>query len=529
MQDSSLNLSIIIEQVCKEKGFQREVMIEALEEAILTAAKKTLGEERDLEARYNPETGTVELYQFMTVVEEVENPYREITLEEAKAYGFNVSIGEQLGFQIYYREEDSEKAKEQDKKYGKLLKLKTYKKALGRIAAQVAKQIIFQKLKDAERENIYREFKDRVGELVNGVVRRFEKGDIIVDLGKTEAILPLKEQVPTEHFRAGDRIVAYIKEINKGAKGGHIIILSRKDPNFIVRLFENTIPEIHEGIVRIVSVARDPGLRTKIAVSSKDLDIDPVGACVGMKGNRVQTIVQELKGEKIDIIPWDKDPAKFVCNAISPAEVLRVIIDEDNGSMDIVVPDDKLSIAIGKKGQNIMLASQLTGWKLNVMSESKYQELAKKTIETLSKIEGINEQLATTLYKLGFRSIEELAEADETELAGIPDMGGLEVARNIKQGAQRYLEEKYKTLIAEVYSKKEVTDYDRWKLVRNLGEKIIGILRKNGYEKVEDVVNVAPEELAVKTGLGLKKAKTIIESAKKYLELEKKVLESLKK
>src|SRR5690606_28847151 len=389
-----MSLQNIIDQVSKEKGIDPHVLVETMEQAILTAAKRTFGINRELEARFNDETGNVDLYQFMTVVDEVEDPEREISIADARRYGFeDAEQGEDLGFQIFYLNDDSEAAKQQDRQYGDLLGLQQHRRGFGRIAAQTAKQVIIQRVRDAERELIFNEFKDRKGELITGIVRRFERGsNIIVDLGRTEAILPTREQTPRESYRPGDRIVAYLKDIDREARGPQII-LSRTDVGLLVKLFEMEVPEIYEGIVRIVAAAREPGARSKIAVTSRDSDVDPVGACVGMKGSRVQAVVQELRGEKIDIVPWDRDPARFVCNAIAPAEVSRVIIDEGHGGMELVVPDAKLSLAIGRRGQNVRLASQLTGWKLDIISESRFRQMEEQALSELGRIRSADEEM----------------------------------------------------------------------------------------------------------------------------------------
>ncbi len=282
---------------------------------------------------------------------------------------------------------------------------------------------------------IFNEFKDRKGELIKGVVRRFEKGNnIIVDLGRTEGILPVREQTPRETYRPGDRIVAWVKDIDREARGPQVI-LSRSDPKLVEKLFEQEVPEIYEGIVRIVACAREPGARSKIAVTSRDADVDPVGACVGMKGSRVQAVVQELRGEKIDIVPYDRDPARFVCAAIQPAEVNKVIVDEADGRMELVVPDEKLSLAIGRKGQNVRLAAQLTGWKLDIISEQKFKQMEEEAIAALQQIEGVSETIARSMYRLGFRALEELAEASEQELAAIPV--GLPAAPRRRSGSRK--------------------------------------------------------------------------------------------
>src|SRR3954447_997378 len=380
------NLGFILEQVAKEKGIDKKILVETIEAAILKAAQSAFGPTRELEARFSEDTGQVDLFQYVTVVEEVGEPEREIAFEDAKRRGLEAELGEELGFQVFWRPEDTEKARAQDKEFGDLLKLKQARSAFGRIAAQTAKQVLLQRVRDAERDLIFNEYKDRKGQLIRGIVRRFEKGNnIIVDLGKTEGVLPFREQTPRETYRPGDRIVAYVRDIDREARGPQII-LSRSDPKLVDKLFESEVPEIYEGIVRIVAVAREPGARSKIAVPSRDADVDPVGACVGMKGSRVQAVVQELRGEKIDIVPFDPDPARFVCNAIAPAEVARVIIDAGSHTMELIVPDEKLSLAIGKKGQNVRLASQLTGWRIDIHSESKVREMEARARQSLAAI-----------------------------------------------------------------------------------------------------------------------------------------------
>src|SRR5207237_196835 len=313
----------------------------------------------------------------------------------------------------------------------------------------------------------YQEFKDKKGELIKGVVRRFEKGNnIIVDLGRTEGILPFREQSPRETDRPGDRIVALLKDIDREARGPQII-LSRADGKLVEKLFESEVPEIYEGIVRSVACAREPGARAKMAVMSRDADVDPVGACVGMKGSRVQAVVQELRGEKIDIVPWDRDPARFVCAAIQPAEVNKVIVDEADGRMELVVPDEKLSLAIGRKGQNVRLAAQLTGWKLDIISESKFKQMEEEAISALQQIDGVTEAVARSMYRLGFRALEELAEATEAELAGIPGLGGDGAAVGIKKAAEETMERLRQQRIQAASSRTEpLTERERLMFVR---------------------------------------------------------------
>src|SRR6478609_556190 len=458
-------LGLVLDQVSKDKNIDRAVLVETLEQAILTAAKRAFGMHREMEAKFNEESGRVDLFQIIVIVDQVtpgkgvhavvpipagpivpasleSSGGNEVALEEAQRYGLKAEVGDELLFQIFYDEKDQARAEEQDAKYGELLKLNRAWKGFGRIAAQTAKQVILQRVREAERDNVFNQYKDRKGELISGIVRRFERGNIIVDLGGAEALLPVRDQVPRESFRAGDRIVAFVVDIDKGARGPQII-LSRTHKGLLEKLFEMEVPEIYEKIVRIEASAREPGARAKIAVSSRDRDVDPVGACVGMKGSRVQAVVQELRGEKIDIVPYDDDPARFVCNAIAPAEVKRVIIDAEGHRMELIVPDDKLSLAIGKKGQNVRLASQLTGWRIDIHSESKIYELerrAKEQIAAAIDSAGFDNPVADTLFKLGWRSVGELGRAHVEELAGLPGIGGPDGARRIIDSAQHYLQ-----------------------------------------------------------------------------------------
>ena len=342
------NLNHIIDQVVKDKGINRGVLVEALESAVLSAANKKYRNTRDLEAHYNEEIGDVEVFEFVTVVDDVVDSYKEIDLGEAKEVDPDVEIGDSLGMML----EAS---------------------GFSRIAAQTAKQVIIQKVREAEREGVFNEFKDRIGEVVNGIVRRYERGDLIVDLGRAEALLPSREQVPRENYRQSDRVRAYISEVKMSTKGPQII-LSRTHPGLLISLFKSEVPEVAEGIVEIKGAVREPGNRAKIAVVSHDVDVDPVGACVGMRGSRVQNVVTELRGERIDIIPWSPDTARFACAALAPAEVSRVYIDEDGQSLEVIVPDDQLSLAIGKKGQNVRLAAMLIGWRIDIKSETRAQE-----------------------------------------------------------------------------------------------------------------------------------------------------------
>jgi transcription termination/antitermination protein NusA len=363
------NLNHIIDQVVKDKGIDRAVLIEALESAVLSAANKKYRNTRDLEAHYNDELGEVEVFEFVTVVKDVQDSYKEIDLDEAREIDGEVEEGDSLGMKL-----DASN--------------------FSRIAAQTAKQVIIQKVREAEREGVFNEFQDRVGELVNGIVRRYERGDLIVDLGRAEALLPQREQVPRENYRQGDRVRAYVSEVKMSTKGPQII-LSRTHPGVVAALFSFEVPEITEGIVEVKSVAREPGSRAKIAVYSHDPDVDPVGACVGMRGSRVQNVVSELRGEKIDIIPWTSDIARFAYAALAPAEVTRVYVDSDEQALEIIVPDDQLSLAIGKKGQNVRLAAKLIGWKIDIKSETRAAEIeleeAKGTLAADDEGEGAAE------------------------------------------------------------------------------------------------------------------------------------------
>ena len=418
-----MNLKREIDQIAKDKGIESSEITEALEEAMLQAARKRFGQEKEIEARYNDEIGEVELFEFREVVTEITDPDSQILIAEAQRdYDPDVEEGDEIG-----------------------VKLDTTD--FGRILAQAAKQVIIQKIRDAERDNTFDEYQDRQGEVVNGIVRRFEKGAIIVDLGRAEAVIPAKEQVPRESYRPGDRVRAYVVEVNKVAKGPQIV-LSRANLEFLVKLFEQEVPEMYEKIVSIESAAREPGGRSKIAVVSRDGDVDPVGACVGMKGSRVQAVVQELRGERIDIVPWSDDAARYVCSALSPAAVSKVIIDEAQQAMDVIVPDDQLSLAIGRRGQNVRLAVQLTGWKIDIKSETKMREIAEWLARAVAAVEGCGEPEAELLLQQGITSLEDLAECAVevlTQLPGIDEAGAVSI----------------KTQAAELVSVKAAEDEER--------------------------------------------------------------------
>ncbi|MBP7340833.1 MAG: transcription termination factor NusA [Smithellaceae bacterium] len=391
-------LKRLIEQMGKDRGIDKQIITEALEAAMLTAARKKLGQNVDIEAHYNDDAGEIEVFQFKTVVDKVLDPETQISKDEARStLDAGAEPGDSLGMKI----ETS---------------------SFGRIAVQMAKQIIIQRVKDAERDNIYDEYKDRKGELINGFVQRFEGGNIIVNLGRAEGVVPPAEQIHRETYKRGERIRTYLFDVKKNTKGAQII-LSRTHPSFLKALFEVEVPEISEGLIDIVSVAREPGKRGKIAVRAKDKDIDPVGACVGMRGTRVQSVVQELRGEKIDIIPYTEDAAKYVSSALSPAKVNRVFVDEENRAMTVIVPDDQLSLAIGKNGQNVRLAVKLTGWKIDVKSETMAAEKDENTHMALTRIPGIGPAMAEKLSDQGIRSIAMLAAMEPETLSAIPGVG----------------------------------------------------------------------------------------------------------
>jgi N utilization substance protein A len=500
------NLNMVLEQVGRDKNIDKSVLVSALEQAILTAAKKTFGLNREMEAKYNPETGIVDLFLIINVVEDDAIEGREMTVEQAREAGLEAELGDELLFQIFYRPEDADRAAEQDTKFGLLIDLKNAHKQFGRIAAQTAKQVIFQRVREAERDNVFNEYKDRKGELITGIVRRFERGALVVDVGKAEAVLPMREQVPRESFRVGDTIKAYVLDIDRNARGPQII-LSRAHKGFLEKLFEQEVPEIFEKIVRIESSAREPGARSKIAVSSRDRDVDPVGACVGMKGSRVQAVVQELRGEKIDIVPYDDDPARFVCNAIAPAEVSRVIIDAEGHRMELIVPDERLSLAIGKKGQNVRLASQLTGWRIDIHSESKIQELERRAKEQIASIDGMSHELAETLFKLGWRSVSELARAHVEELAGVPGVKGADAAQAIIDGAKEFLSSSRRrgddAAKREAERRSNMTGADKLMELGGVDEEVVQILGQAQVHSPEDLVKTPIEQVASATGIDM--------------------------
>jgi len=397
-------LLMIFAQLEREKGIDQDALVEAIEAALVTAARKVYGSGTEMFARLDRQTGRIEIYQRKEVSIQVTEPSMEISLLEARQLDPEVMPGDEVEIEIDANE-------------------------FGRIAAQTAKQVIVQKLREAEREMVYNNYSGRVGEIINGIVHGFSRGAIIVDLGKTEAELPPKEQVPRERYKQGDRIKAYILEVKQNAKGPQVI-LSRTNLNFLKSLFDLEVPEVAENIVEIRSAAREPGGRSKIAVVSHDSNVDPVGACVGVKGSRVQAVVNELRGERIDIIPWLVDPALFVSNALSPAQVTRVIINEADQAMEVIVADEELSLAIGKNGQNVRLAARLTNWNITIKSESQAEtekleeESAEEdVVEKDDLFAGLSEKVVLALQEAGYETAEAIAGASDSDLRAVPGLG----------------------------------------------------------------------------------------------------------
>ena len=401
------DLSRMIEKVGEDKGIDKQIVIDAVIQGMIVAARKKYGTYRDIEAQYNAETGEVELYEFKEVVtpEAFVDEEIEIILEEARALNPEIQVSDQIGIKMETND-------------------------LGRIAAQMAKQIITQKVRDAERDIIFNEFEQRKGEIASGIARRVERGAIVVDLGRTEAYIPPREQIPGEQYKPGDRLQGYISDVRQTTRGPQII-MSRASEQYLIKLFEMEVPEIYDGIVQVMAAAREPGARAKIAVYSKDSSVDPVGACVGMKGSRVQNIVQELRGEKIDIVPWDEDVTRFACNALAPAEISRVFVDESNKEMEIVVPDNQLSLAIGKRGQNVRLASKLTGWKLDILSDSSAATKTAEAIFNLMLIPNMTETMAQNIFQSGFGSFQSISEASLADVSAIPGYDQAERAQKL--------------------------------------------------------------------------------------------------
>jgi len=412
----------MIEQISKEKNVDPKIIISALEDAMVAASRKFYKTNEDINARFDPETGVVEIFAVRRVVEAVENPSLEISLSEAKEIDESLEIDDTV-----------EIPKPTD--------------VLGRIAAQTAKQVILQKVREAERQNIFNEYSQKIGEMVNGIAKRFEGPDIIVDVGKTEALLPLREQSRIETYKQGERIRAVITKVLPVAKGPQVI-LSRTDPQLLVRLFEMEIPEIYDGTIVVRSAVHEPGDRAKVAVASLDRDVDPVGACVGMKGSRINSIIRELRGEKIDIVQWSEDPAQYAANALNPAKISKVlIIDPAEKRMEVIVEERQQSLAIGKKGQNVRLASRLIGWQIDVKSEEQKKQEVLSVMESLtssstslSELEGISERLIEMLRGAGIENVERILELGEEKLKEIPGIGE-KTAAKIMESAKDLFEE----------------------------------------------------------------------------------------
>ena len=464
-----LELLQIADAVARDKSIEKSLVLSAMEDAIQRAARSRYGIENDIRAQIDPKTGEISLQRLMQVVETVENDATEILLQDALAKNPAAQVGDFI----------SEPLPPVD---------------FGRIAAQNAKQVIVQKVREAERERQYEEYKDRVGEIISGLVKRVEYGNIIVDLGRGEAIVRRDESLPRETFRPGDRIRAFIYDVRAEQRGPQIF-LSRTRPEFMAKLFEQEVPEIYDGIVEIVAVARDPGSRAKISVRSKDSAIDPVGACVGMRGSRVQAVVNELQGEKIDIIPWTQDVAPFIVNALAPAEVAKVVLDEDAERIEVVVPDDHLSLAIGRRGQNVRLASQLTGWDIDILteaeeSERRQKEFAERTQRFIDALD-VDEMLAQLLASEGFDTIEEIAFVEAMEIASIDGLDE-ETAEEIQIRAREFLDKQAAEMDAK---RKELGVADDLAEIDGVSLAIMVALGEDSIKTMEDLAGCATDDL----------------------------------
>ena len=464
-----LELLQIADAVAREKTIDKQVVLAAMEEAITHAAKARYGSENEIRAEIDPRTGEMRLNRLLLVVDKVENEATEIGLAEAQARNPAASLGDQI----------MEPLPPVD---------------FGRIAAMNAKQKIVQKVRDAERERMYEEYKDRIGEIVHGAVKRVEYGNVIVDLGRGEGIVRRDESLPRETFRPGDRIRAYVYDVRREQRGPQIF-LSRTHPEFMARLFGQEVPEIYDGVVEVVSVARDPGSRAKIAVRSRDGSIDPVGACVGMRGSRVQAVVNELQGEKIDIIQWTPDVATFVVNALQPAEVTKVVLDEEAQRIEVVVPDEQLSLAIGRRGQNVRLASQLTGWDIDIMteaeeSERRQKEFAARTQRFMDALD-VDETLAQLLASEGFATVEEVAYVDQREISSIEGLDE-QTAEELQNRARANLERAAAELEAR---RRELGVLDELKEIEGLTPTMLVALGEAGVKSVEDLADCASDDL----------------------------------
>jgi N utilization substance protein A len=465
-----LELLQIADAVAREKAIDRGIVITAMEDAIAKAARSRYGAETDVHADINSKTGDLRLSRHMLVVDNVENPANQISLEGARRHNPAAQLGDTIADALPPLE-------------------------YGRIAAQSAKQVIVQKVREAERDRQYQEYKDRIGDIVNGLVKRVEYGNVVVDLGRGEAIVRRDEMLPREVFRNGDRIRAYIYDVRREARGPQIF-LSRTHPQFMAKLFAQEVPEIYDGIVEVKAVARDPGSRAKIAVISRDSSVDPVGACVGMRGSRVQAVVNELQGEKIDIIPWSPDIATFVVNALAPAEVAKVVLDEDRERIEVVVPDQQLSLAIGRRGQNVRLASQLTGWDIDILTEQEESERRQAEFENRTRIFmdalNVDEVVGQLLASEGFTSVEELAMVDEKEIASIEGFDS-DTAQELQNRAREYLARIEEELDAK---RQELGVEDALKEVPGVTTRMLVTFGENGIKTVEDLGDCATDELS---------------------------------
>src|SRR5512133_1447255 len=464
-----LELLQIADAVAREKAIDRSIVITAMEDAIQKAARSRYGSETEVRAEINPKTGEMRLSRLLLVVDQIENDSTQISLEDAKKRNPAAQVGDYIAEALPPLE-------------------------YGRIAAQSAKQVIVQKVREAERDRQYEEFKERIHDIVNGIVKRVEYGNVVVDLGRGEAIVRRDELLPRETFRNGDRIRAFIYDVRREPRGPQIF-LSRTHPQFMAKLFAQEVPEIYDGIVEVKAVARDPGSRAKIAVISRDSSVDPVGACVGMRGSRVQAVVNELQGEKIDIIPWSPDIATFVVNALAPAEVAKVVLDEDKERIEVVVPDQQLSLAIGRRGQNVRLASQLTGWDIDILTEQEESERRTAEFESRTKIfvEALNldEVVGQLLASEGFNSVEELALVEEKEIASIEGFDE-ETAQELQARAREYL-----ARIESEFDEKrrELGVEDAMKEVPGITHQMLVAFGENGIKTVEDLAGCATDEL----------------------------------
>ena len=464
-----LELLQIADAVAREKSIDRSIVVAAMEDAIAKAARSRYGAETDVHADINGKTGELRLSRHMLVVDAVENSSNQISLEEARTRNPAAQVGDTIADQLPPLE-------------------------YGRIAAQSAKQVIVQKVREAERDKQYQEYKDRIGEIVNGVVKRVEYGNVVADLGRGEAIVRRDEMLPRETLRPGDRLRAFIYDVRREPRGPQIF-LSRTHPQFMAKLFAQEVPEIYDGIVEVKAVARDPGSRAKIAVISRDSSVDPVGACVGMRGSRVQAVVNELQGEKIDIIPWSPDIATFVVNALAPAEVAKVVLDEERERIQVVVPDQQLALAIGRRGQNVRLASQLTGWDIDILTEQEESENRQAEFEKRTKLFmdtlDVDEVVGQLLASEGFSSVEELAMVDDKEIAGIEGFDE-DTATELQTRAREFLDKQEAELDAR---RVELGVADELKDIPGITTAILVKLGEGDVKTVEDLAGCATDDL----------------------------------